>query len=78
LGEPITKSLENFGITKLVGYFLLLWAATFFFSAINGFIYVAEGYGSAINILVDGLWSLADLGCAAILAMLGFKILGNQ
>ena len=78
MGEPITKTLENFGITKLVGYFLLLWAATFFFSAINGFLYVAEGYGSAIDILVDGLWSLADLGCAAILAMLGFKILGNQ
>lgn len=78
MGDPITKTIENFGITKLVGYFLLLWAATFFFSAINGFIYVAEGYGSAINILVDGLWSLADLGCAAILAMLGFKILGNQ
>lgn len=78
MGEPITKTIENFGITKLVGYFLLLWAATFFFSAINGFIYVAEGYGSAIDILVDGLWSLADLGCAAILAMLGFKILGNQ
>ncbi len=78
MGDPITKTIENFGKSKLVGYFLLLWAATFFFSAINGFIYVAEGYGSAINILVDGLWSLADLGCAAILAMLGFKILGNQ
>lgn len=78
LGESITKIIDDFSKNKLIGYFLILWAATFFFSAISGFIWLAEGYGSAIDIVVDGLWGLSELGCAAILAMLGLKILNKQ
>ena len=77
MGEPITKTLENFSKNKLVGYFLILWGATFLFSAISGFIWLAEGYGSGLDVLVDGLWNLSEIGCAVILAMLGMKILNN-
>ena len=78
MGEQLEKTGENLWKNKLVGYFLLLWAATFFFSAINGFLYLSEGYAPALDVIIDGLWSLSKLGCVAILALLGMRILGNQ
>ena len=78
MGESINRIVDDFSKDKLVGYFLILWAATFLFSAISSFAWLAEGYGSAIDIIIDGLWGLAELGCAAVLAMLGLKILNKQ
>ncbi|MCW4015029.1 MAG: hypothetical protein NWF06_01540 [Candidatus Bathyarchaeota archaeon] len=78
MNESLVKFVEGFSKNQLIGYFLLLWAATFLFSSISGFIWLAEGYGSILDVIVDGLWNLADLGCAAVLAMLGLKILNNQ
>ena len=77
MGESITKIVEDFSKNKLIGYFLILWGATFFFSAISSFIWLAEGYGSGIDVIVDGLWSLSEIGCAAILVMLGLKTLNK-
>ncbi len=71
----LTKFAEGFAKNQLIGYFLILWAATFLFSAISGFIWIADGYGSIFDVIIDGLWNLADLGCAAVLAILGLKIL---
>ncbi|UCE96375.1 MAG: hypothetical protein JSV51_01860 [Candidatus Bathyarchaeota archaeon] len=70
MGESIWKN-------KLVGYFLLLWAGTFFFSAISSFLWLAGG-ASAIDWIVDGLWGLCEIGCAAILVMLGMKIISSS
>jgi hypothetical protein len=76
MGEQLEKMGENLWKNKLVGYFLLFWAATFFFSAISSIIWLAEGYGSGLDLIIDGLWSLSELGCAAILALIGLRILG--
>jgi hypothetical protein len=78
MGEIFEKKGENLWKNKLVGYFLILWAATFFFSAISGFMYLADGYASALDVIVDGLWDLSEIGCAVILAMLGMRILSNK
>ena len=74
----IQKMGENIWKNKLVGYFLLLWAGTFFFSAISSLLWLAGGGGSAIDLVIDGLWSLCEIGCAAILVMLGMKIISNN
>jgi hypothetical protein len=76
--EFLAKFAEGFSKNQLIGYFLILWALTFLFSAIYGFLDVADGYGSTISIVIDGLWSLADLGCAAVLGLLGVKFLHKQ
>jgi hypothetical protein len=78
MGEPITKMIGGFSKNQLIAYFLILWALTFFFSAVSGFIWLAEGHGSTLDLIVDGLWNLTEIGCAAILAMLGLKILNEQ
>jgi hypothetical protein len=68
---------EGFAKNQLIAYFLILWAATFFFSAISGFLWLAE-YGSIVDFVVDGLWNLAEIGCAAVLVLLGLKILNEK
>ena len=76
--EFLAKIAEGFPRNQLIGYFLILWALTFLFSGLDGFLYIASGYGSAVNVIIDGLWSLADLGCAAVLGLLGVKFLHKQ
>ena len=78
MGEALTKIAEGFAKNQLIGYFLILWAATFFFSSISGFLWLAEGYGSIADVIVDGLWNLAEIGCAAILVLLGLRILNEK
>jgi hypothetical protein len=78
MSNGLTKFAEGFTKNQLIGYFLILWAATFFFSAISGFIWIADGYGSILDVIIDGLWNLADLGCAAVLVILGLKILNQK
>lgn len=78
MGEAIMNIVEKYTKNKLIAYFLMLWAATFFFSAISGFAWIAGGNASTFDIFLDGLWSLADLGCAAVLAMLGVKYLNQE
>ena len=77
MGEAINDIVKNFSKNQLIGYFLLLWALTFLFSAISGFLWLAEGYASILDLILEGLWCLTKLGCAAVLAMLGFKILNE-
>ena len=78
MSEGLKKFIEGFTKNQLIGYFLILWAATFLFSAISGFIWLTEGYASLADVIIDGLWNLADLGAAAVLAMLGLKILDEK
>jgi hypothetical protein len=78
MGESLTKLVEGFSKNQLIACFLLLWAATFFFSAISGIIWIAEGYGSGLDMIIDILWNLTELGCAAVLGMLGLKILNTK
>ena len=77
MGEAITNLVKDFSKNQLIAYFLLLWALTFLFSAISGFIWLAEGHASILDLIVDGLWGMTKIGCAAILAMLGLKILNE-
>ena len=77
MGTFLDDFITGFTKNQLIAYFLMFWAATFFFSAISGFVWLAEGYASIVDVFVEGLWSLADLGCAGILVVLGIKIL-NQ
>jgi hypothetical protein len=66
---------KGFSKNQLIGYFLILWAVTFFFSAINGFFYLDE---PVINMIIDVLWSLAELGITAVLILLGVKFLNQK
>ena len=78
MNEGIAKFVDGFTKNQLIGYFLILWAATFLFSAINGFAYIIGGHASLFDVLLDGVWSLTKLGIAAVLAMLGLKILEEK
>ena len=77
MGKAITDLIKDFSKNQLIAYFLLLWALTFLFSAISGFLWLAEGHVSTLDLIVDGLWDLTKIGCAAVLAMLGLKILNE-
>jgi hypothetical protein len=77
MSNGLTKFAEGFAKNQLIGYFLILWAVTFFFSAISGFLWLAE-YGTLVDVIIDGLLDLAKLGCAAVLAMLGMRILNEK
>jgi hypothetical protein len=77
MGEAINNLVKDFSKNQLIAYFLLIWALTFLLSAISGFIWIAEGHASILDIIVDGLRYMAQIGCAAILAMLGLKILNE-
>jgi hypothetical protein len=69
---------KGFSKNQLIGYFLILWAATFFFSSLSGFVGAAEGYGSIADIIIDVLWSLVELGVTGVLVLLGLKILNEK
>jgi len=71
--EILKDTINN----KLVAYFLILWGATFLFSAISGLMFVADGYSSSIDLFFETLESLAEIGCTIILIMLGLKILNK-
>ena len=73
----ITNLLEDFSKRRLVAYFLMLWGAVFFFSALSGLMWVAEGYASSADALFETLESLAEIGCTIILTMIGLKILNE-
>jgi hypothetical protein len=75
----INDIAEGFSKNQLIGYFLILWAATFFFSSISGFVGAAEGHWSSIaDVIIDVLWSLVELGAAGVLVLLGFKFLNEK
>ena len=78
MGDPINELVSGFSKNELIGYFLVLWAVTFIFSAVSGFLWLAEGHGSIVDIAVDGLWNMSEIGCAVILLLLGFKILSEK
>jgi hypothetical protein len=69
------KMFAGLPCRMLVGWFLILWGATFFFSAIYGFLDIFEGYYSVGYLIIEVLWDLADLAIAGILAVLGLKVL---
>ena len=73
-----TKMFAGLPCRTLVGWFLILWAATFFFSAIWGFMDVGGGYYSAGESVIEILWDLADLAIAGVLAILGLKVLRGE
>ena len=77
MGESLTKFVERFAENQLLAYFLMLWGAAFFFSATSRFMWLMEGYGSTLDVMIDSLWNFADLGCAVILVLLGLKILNK-
>ena len=69
------KMFEGQPCRMLVGWFLILWGATFFFSAIWGFLDVAGGGYATGFLIIEVLWDLADLALAAVLVILGIKVL---
>jgi len=80
MGE-VNNIVNNLSKQKLLAYFVLLWAGTFFFSSISGFIYLGEwGFqnASGLDIAIDILWNLTELGAAAVLVLLGLKILNDK
>ena len=78
MSDGLAKFIEGFTKNQLIAYFLLLWAATFFFSSISGFVWLTEGYASIADIIIDIPWNLVELAMAAVLAMLGLKILNEK
>ena len=78
MGDQINDLVSGFSKNELIGYFLILWAITFVFSALSGFIWLAEGHASILDLIVDSLWNIAELGCAVILVLLGMKILNEK
>ena len=78
MGNQINELAGGFSKNQLIGLFLILWAITFLFSAINGFVYIAGGHAELLDIFIDGFWSLAEIGCAAILVLLGLKIMNEK
>ncbi len=63
---------------KLVVYFLLLWAGSFFFWALSDFAYYgpyALRYGEDAMALVAAIFELA---AGAVLALLGWRLLTNK
>jgi hypothetical protein len=56
----------------LIGWFLILWGLTFFFSAIWGLIDLG-GYSPGY-LIIEVLWDLTELAIAGILAILGLKV----
>lgn len=78
MSEGLMKFVEGFTKNQLIGYFLLLWAATFFFSAISGFVWLTSSYAELADFIIDIPWNLAELGIAAVLGMLGLKILNEK
>ena len=77
MNEAIMQFVEKYTKNQLIGYFLLMWGLTFLFSSISGFQWLVQ-YGSGFDLLIDGLWNLTELGCAAVLGMLGLKILEKE
>lgn len=80
MGE-VNNIVNKLSKQKLLAYFLLLWAATFFFSSLSGFVYLGEygfAHNSGASTAIDILWNLADLGAAAVLALLGLKLLNDK
>jgi hypothetical protein len=71
------KMFSGLPCRMLVGWFLILWGLTFFFSGIWGLL-DAFDYSSAGYILIEVLWDLADLAIAGILAILGLKVLRGE
>jgi threonine/homoserine/homoserine lactone efflux protein len=78
MGDPINDLVKGFSKNELIGYFLILWAVTFILSAADGFIWLAGGNASIADLIVEGLWNMVDIGCGAILILLGFKILNEK
>jgi hypothetical protein len=72
MGEPM-KMFEGLPCRMLVGWFLILWGLTFFFSGIWGLIDILNY--SSIDLIIELLWDLTDLAIAGILAILGLKVL---
>ncbi len=80
MGE-VNNIVNNLSKQKLLAYFLLLWAGTFFFSSISGFLYLGEygfAHNSGLDIAIDVLWNLVELGAAAVLVLLGLKLLNAK
>ena len=75
LGESLPKIIEELSKQKvLVAWFLILWGVSFFFSGLNGLLWVSEGYLSGAELVIEVLWDLTELALAAILIMLGRRV----
>ena len=60
------ETLKDIANNRLIAYFLILWGATFFFSALSGLMWVAEGYASSADAVFETLESLAEIGCKGL------------
>jgi hypothetical protein len=68
--------LEDLSKQKLLGYFLILWGASFFFDAIEDFVYSSYGYWRSGYTAVIIVHDVVFLAIAAVLVLLGLKVLG--
>lgn len=76
MGTSTKSFLENLSKQKLAGYFLILWGASFFFDIIEDLLYASYGYWRPEYTGVIIVHDLVYLGIAAVLVMLGLKVLG--
>ncbi len=77
MGQSVQNVVSIFSKQKLIAYFLLLWAAYFFFNAISGFVYEFSNmsYYGGVQLALYVITDIIGLGAAAVLAMLGLKLL---
>ena len=61
-----------------MGYFLILWGTSFFFLAIQEFIYASFGYYTTAWNAMGDIKDVLYLGIAVVLILLGLKVLGNK
>jgi thiamine transporter ThiT len=74
--SSIRDIVERLSKEKIVGYFLILWGASFFFNAISGLIYYGTYSGSfSVQIAFSILNDLTYLAIAALLILIGLKVL---
>ena len=75
MGTSIKNVVEKLSKEKIVGYFLILWGASFFFNAVSGLIYYAGSRYFSAQMAFGILSDLTSLAIAALLIILGLKIL---
>ena len=77
MNESTQDIVNKLSKQKLLAYFLLLWGASFFLSAVDGFAYITLHVSTyyPFDLALDFLENLASFAIAVVLALLGWKFL---
>ena len=69
---------KGISLRMLVGWFLILWGATFFFSGIWGLLDLASDSYLLGFAVIEVLWDLTDLAISGVLVIIGIKLLRGE